>query len=445
MNHPVWYRAALTPPAGEHHGPIEESSDGFAQHLEHRVRQPDGHLAHEGGEGEGHRPDVGGLWPAVEIEEQPSAGGQVLEQAAKALSGIVEMVEHPEAGDEVEALRGEGSAPQVGPDHHHVVQISEVASGCLDGLGAVEGDDPPQVAGEDASEPALATPGVESDLAGQSGEVEVRKVDRRERLVLVTYVVESVPLVPEAGEGLFGGPCSQRLAREVEVPGSGYLDFSSEALAAGTTEQTFSSFGYEWNAFDDIRDEDEAFAAIYFSDLDLPALSGKVGLDAGCGKGRFTRILARHLGGIVALDGSQAVEAAARNLGDLDNVVVVRSDLRSAPFAPESFDFISSLGVLHHLDDPRQGFRRLLEYLAPGGRLLLYLYSRPETTDVRAVALTLASLVRKVTVGLPHPVLKVLSEPIAALLYGAVVLPGRWGQRRAVPDRMVHHRPPGVT
>jgi len=251
-------------------------------------------------------------------------------------------------------------------------------------------------------------------------------------VVLWGPIVERIRC-PRCGTGVTAVPVGVRCeSGHHYILRSGYLDFSSEALAAGTTEQTFSSFGYEWNAFDDIRDEDEAFAAIYFSDLDLPALAGKVGLDAGCGKGRFTRILARHLGGIVALDGSQAVEAAARNLGDLDNVVVVRSDLRSAPFAPESFDFISSLGVLHHLDDPRQGFRRLLEYLAPGGRLLLYLYSRPETTNVRAVALTLASLVRKVTVGLPHPVLKVLSEPIAALLYGAVVLPGRWGQRRGI-------------
>jgi len=238
---------------------------------------------------------------------------------------------------------------------------------------------------------------------------------------------------PRCGSAVTAVPVGVRCESGHEfVMHSGYLDFSSEARPGGTTEQTMSSFGYEWNAFDDIRDEDEAFAAIYFADLDLPGLAGKVGLDAGCGKGRFTRILARYLDGIVALDGSQAVEAAARNLGDQDHVVVVRSDLRSAPFGPESFDFICSLGVLHHLDNPREGFRRLIDHLAPGGQLLLYLYSRPGTTDVRAVALRLATLVRKVTVRLPHRLLKVLSEPIAALLYGGVVLPGRWGQRRGL-------------
>ena len=212
----------------------------------------------------------------------------------------------------------------------------------------------------------------------------------------------------------------------------GYLDFSAQAAPQGSTGRTFASFGYEWNAFDDVRDEDEAFAEIYFRDLDLEGLAGKVGLDAGCGKGRFTRILARHLAAEVALDGSSAVEAAARNLADRPNALVVKSDLRAAPFAPESFDFISSLGVLHHLDDPREGFRRLFRLLAPGGQMLLYLYSRPATFGARSVALSLATALRTVSVRLSHPVLKTLATPIAALLYAGTVVPGRWGERWGV-------------
>jgi len=212
----------------------------------------------------------------------------------------------------------------------------------------------------------------------------------------------------------------------------GYLDFSAPGAPTGSTGRTFASFGYEWNAFDEVRDEDEAFAEIYFRDLDLAGLDGKVGLDAGCGKGRFTRILARHLAAEVALDGSSAVEAAARNLADGDNVVVLKSDLRDAPFAPASFDFISSLGVLHHLDDPRDGFRRLLGLLAPGGRMLLYVYSRPSTFGLRSAALSLAGVVRTFTVRLSHPALKVLCTPIAALLYAGTVLPGRWGERHGI-------------
>ena len=210
----------------------------------------------------------------------------------------------------------------------------------------------------------------------------------------------------------------------------GYLDCSRGSVPEGTTSATFASFGFEWNNFDDVRTEDEGFADVYFRDVDLPALDGKVGLDAGCGKGRYTRFLAEHLGSMAALDGSSAVEAAARNLARFPSVQVVRSDLRHAPFAPASFDFIASLGVLHHLDDPQAGFERLVGYLAPGGQVLLYLYSRPPTPGLRSAALASAAALRTVTVRLPHRVLKVVSAPIAALLYYGVVAPGAYGDRR---------------
>ena len=212
----------------------------------------------------------------------------------------------------------------------------------------------------------------------------------------------------------------------------GYLDCSAQVPADGTTDRTFASFGFEWNNFDDVRDEDETFAETYFRDIELSELDGRIGLDAGCGKGRYTRFLAEHLGAMAALDGSSAVEAATRNLAGFPSVLVVKSDLRHAPFAPESFDFIASLGVLHHLDDPQAGFNRLVELLAPGGRILVYLYSRPSTFGLRAAALDLASLVRRMTVRMSLPTLRVVSAPIAFLLYCGVVAPGAYGDRRGV-------------
>jgi SAM-dependent methyltransferase len=212
----------------------------------------------------------------------------------------------------------------------------------------------------------------------------------------------------------------------------GYLDCSRTAPGPGSTDRTLASFGFEWTSFDDVREEDEGLSEVYFRDVDLEGLAGKVGLDAGCGKGRYTRVLATHLAATAALDGSAAVESAARNLAEFPSLVVVKSDLREAPFAPESFDFISTLGVLHHLDDPKAGFDRLLTHLAPGGQLLLYLYSRPSTPGLRATALRLATQVRKVTVRMPHRLLKAVSAPIAAVLYYGLVVPGSIGDRHGV-------------
>lgn len=208
---------------------------------------------------------------------------------------------------------------------------------------------------------------------------------------------------------------------------AGYLDVSSSGPFDPETARTLASFGYEWTKFDAIQPEDELFWKRYFADVPLPELHGKVALDAGCGKGRFSYFTAEHVGALVALDGSAAVHAAARNLAAHANVVVVKSDLRRAPFADESFDFIFCLGVLHHLEDPEAGFRELVRMLAPTGLLLLYVYSRPQRHGARFLGLAAASWLRRITPKLPRPLLRTLSLPIAGLLYVAFVLPGRVG------------------
>jgi SAM-dependent methyltransferase len=212
----------------------------------------------------------------------------------------------------------------------------------------------------------------------------------------------------------------------------GYIDAAGGGAAGGATARTFDSFGYEWTTFSETRAEDADYAEHYLRDLDLARLAGAIGLDAGCGRGRYTRFLAPHVRSMVALDGSDATLSAARNLSDMPNAVVVRADLRRAPFAEASFGFIASYGVLHHLEDPRGGFDRLLRLLAPGGVLALYLYSRPERRGARGVGLAAATALRRVTVRLPHRVLRASCTPIAAVLAVAVVAPGRLGDARGV-------------
>lgn len=208
----------------------------------------------------------------------------------------------------------------------------------------------------------------------------------------------------------------------------GYLE-AGRADGDELSRRTAESFGYEWTTFDDVRSEDEVFARWYLQDLQLDALAGKTGLDAGCGKGRFTRYLAPHLGVLVALDASEAISIATRDLAGFANVRTVHSDLRSAPFQDESFDFVSCLGVLHHLEDPHRGFQQLVRLLRPGGTMLLYLYSRPSDHGIRWAGIELARLFRRVTVNTDRRVLRWLSAGVAAVLETVLVTPGRLGDR----------------
>jgi len=213
----------------------------------------------------------------------------------------------------------------------------------------------------------------------------------------------------------------------------GVLDArTGEPVTGGSTGSTLRSFGYEWTAFAQVRPEDERFWARYTELLPLAELGGAVALDAGCGKGRFSLFTARHVGALVALDGSDAVVPAARNLAGHPSVVVVRADIRAAPLADASIDLVTCLGVLHHLDDPAAGFRALARLVAPGGRFLLYVYSRPTGRGLRATGLAGAAWLRRGTTRLPHRVLRILSGPIAAALYLGLVLPGAVGSRLGV-------------
>jgi hypothetical protein len=83
-----------------------------------------------------------------------------------------------------------------------------------------------------------------------------------------------------------------------------------------------------------------------------------------------------------------------------------------------------SIGVLHHLPDPERALRSLAPYVASGGRLHVYLYWVPERPSHR-VALKAVSIVRRVTVRMPHRLLHLLCYPLAAMLQVAVVLPYR--------------------
>jgi SAM-dependent methyltransferase len=209
----------------------------------------------------------------------------------------------------------------------------------------------------------------------------------------------------------------------------------------------FRSFGYEWTKFSRIQPEDEYYWRWYFADIDLSKLEGRVGLDAGCGKGRYSRFMAQYLGTLVALDGSDAVEVAACNLAECATATVVRGDLRNPPLARGSFDFISCLGVLHHLENPRDGFDSLAGLLAPSGMLLVYVYSRPSRGDFRSIALWASSWLRRVTTQLPAPVLRVASWPLALILWlsvvkvGAVVARERGLDARRLPLATYHGKP----
>jgi len=106
-------------------------------------------------------------------------------------------------------------------------------------------------------------------------------------------------------------------------------------------------------------------------------------LDAGCGTGVSTDYLCHLNPGaqVLGIDISDGALTVARERlqrsGAEAQVASLRQEQRSLlDLAGEGpFDYINSVGVLHHLDQPEAGLRSLAALLAPDGLLHLFLYA----------------------------------------------------------------------
>ncbi|HXM10916.1 MAG TPA: methyltransferase domain-containing protein [Terriglobales bacterium] len=144
-------------------------------------------------------------------------------------------------------------------------------------------------------------------------------------------------------------------------------------------EHYAASFGFQWHRYqqtqldhDEQRESERHFLAK--TALRPEDLRGKLVLDVGCGMGRFAEVATRWGARVVGVDLSAAAEVAAKNLADRD-FVAFQADVFALPFAPESFDVIYSIGVLHHTPDCEAAVKALDKYLKPGGLLVVWLYS----------------------------------------------------------------------
>ena len=106
----------------------------------------------------------------------------------------------------------------------------------------------------------------------------------------------------------------------------------------------------------------------------LPLAGDERVLDAGCGSGRVTELLAARLprGRVVALDGSPAMIEAARErlTGFGDRIEYVVADLGLPLPLAEPVDAILSTATFHWVPDHDALFANLAAILRPGGRLV---------------------------------------------------------------------------
>lgn len=173
--------------------------------------------------------------------------------------------------------------------------------------------------------------------------------------------------------------------------------------------RTIRSYSYQWRKFRQMFPEWEQVFLDSITPVTRDFFPGKVGLDAGCGFGRSLFYAATYGAEMIGLDLSEAIEAARENTAPLDRVHLVQGDIFHPPVRRQSLDFVYSIGVLHHLPDPKGGFLTLSRLLKPGAPMFIWVYLRN-----RGRQIAVFTAMRAVTTRMPLRVLNLVTLALAA-------------------------------
>jgi SAM-dependent methyltransferase len=191
--------------------------------------------------------------------------------------------------------------------------------------------------------------------------------------------------------------------------------------------QTIQDFGEQWTRY---QDNDGYYgSAALFRDvfgplLDQGAIAGCRVADMGAGTGRFTNVLlaagARH---VLAVEPSDAFAVLQNNTVRFrDQITYLNAPGDGLPPSGD-LDYVFSIGVIHHIPEPKPVVEAAIRALRPGGKCAIWLYGR----EGNGAYVGLARAVRTVTRWLPHSALAalvwLLYWPVAAYMLACRHLP----------------------
>lgn len=187
--------------------------------------------------------------------------------------------------------------------------------------------------------------------------------------------------------------------------------------------QVVQDFGDEWDAYRQTQilgTEAERLFQAYFSVFPWDKLPKEaVGMDVGCGSGRWAYYASQKVGTLHCVDPAEkALAVAQSNLEDRKNCRFHKADALTLPMKNESLDFGYSLGVLHHIPDTALALQACVRKLKKGAPFLLYLYYRFDNRPFWFVQLwRLSEIGRRKISKLPFRQKLWVTKLIAALIY----------------------------
>lgn len=183
---------------------------------------------------------------------------------------------------------------------------------------------------------------------------------------------------------------------------------------------TVDSFGDEWAEFNSFTENEIKITGDqYFDIVDSKLINEKtIVLDVGCGSGRWSKYLADKVGFIEAVDPSKAVYSASSFLANYNNIRITQASADNLPFEDNSFDFVFSLGVLHHIPNTQKALEDITRKAKKGAAVLIYLYySLDDKPYWFRMIFKVSNVLRLLICKLPSKIKKVVCSIIAILVY----------------------------
>lgn len=213
-------------------------------------------------------------------------------------------------------------------------------------------------------------------------------------------------------------PYNRKPQGSADVNGTAVADFTSRQINADS--KTVESFGEEWNRFGTFTEAEIQRAGEQYFDIVTNVMLNKdsVCLDIGCGSGRWSKYISQRAGFVEAIDPSEAVIPAVKLTQPCGNVRVTRAGYGCIPFERESFDFVFSLGVVHHLPDTQSAITEAATMVKKNGWLLLYIYySLDNRSGVYKFIFSCSDVMRRFISSMPQRLKNFFCDLIAVTVY----------------------------
>lgn len=187
----------------------------------------------------------------------------------------------------------------------------------------------------------------------------------------------------------------------------------------GLSERTIDDFGEQWSHF--THQTGYLGSVDLLSDIIEPLLSvndvrGKHVAEIGSGSGRVVGMLLQAgVERVTAIEPSQSCDVIREKYKE-DLRVKILQEAGESFHSDSEYDFVLSLGVLHHISDPSKVVQAAYSALKPGGKFCAWLYAK----EGNEIYLGFVNPIRRLTTVMPHHLLMDLVGVLSGvtLVYG---------------------------